>query len=152
MQAVIQAAALNKSICFYCDDNALAILLLARNCIHHGWTLLNHPLYGNFRPHQQPFRSLLLQSPQFATGHPDLNSLRLIEQALLIYSNNKILTPQAAPATWTDDLAELDHELIRQTLEQSSLLKHDFAGSKPDAGFCPLTKAQENQYNSWRNP
>ena len=39
----------------------IEIVTAGRDLIHLGWQLQNHPLYGNFRPHQQPFRTLLLK-------------------------------------------------------------------------------------------
>ena len=42
------------------DGGARDALTMARDRVHQGWRLANHPLYGNFRPHQQPYRSLLL--------------------------------------------------------------------------------------------
>lgn len=41
------------------DDSACAVLICARDLVHKGWRLANHPLYGNFRPHQQSYRSLI---------------------------------------------------------------------------------------------
>ena len=45
------------------DGGARDALTMARDRVHQGWRLANHPLYGNFRPHQQPYRSLLLLPP-----------------------------------------------------------------------------------------
>ena len=45
------------------DGGARDALTAARDRMHQGWRLANHPLYGNFRPHQQPYRSLLLLPP-----------------------------------------------------------------------------------------
>lgn len=42
-------------------SSALNIFISGRNLIHLDWELLNHPLYGNFRQGEQPFRSLLLR-------------------------------------------------------------------------------------------
>lgn len=50
----------------FLDDDARAVLICARDLAHKGWRLVNHPLYGNFRPHQQPYRSIVLLP--FATG------------------------------------------------------------------------------------
>lgn len=45
------------------DGDARAVLICARDRVHQGWRLANHPLYGNFRPHQQPYRSIVLLPP-----------------------------------------------------------------------------------------
>lgn len=49
-------------------DDARAVLICARDLVHKGWRLANHPLYGNFRPHQQPYRSLVLFPPAGGSG------------------------------------------------------------------------------------
>lgn len=49
------------------DGGARDVLITARDRVHQGWRLANHPLYGNFRPHQQPYRSLLLLPPKDVT-------------------------------------------------------------------------------------
>ena len=50
------------------DGGARDALTMARDRVHQGWRLANHPLYGNFRPHQQPYRSLLLLPPKDGRG------------------------------------------------------------------------------------
>ena len=42
------------------EGSPFDVLMGGRDLIHQGWRLLNHPLYGNFRPGQQAMRSLLL--------------------------------------------------------------------------------------------
>ncbi len=54
------------------------VFVAARDRIHQGWKLAIHPLYGNFRPRRQPYRTLLLHD----TGRTvDRESLELIESA-----------------------------------------------------------------------
>ena len=104
----------------------MPVLLAARELIHCGWKLLGHPLYGNFRPHQQPYRTLLLQcNPEaFTTGCgyeriiPDELSLRLIEEAITVYRNAAVFIPEQAPPVFRDDCALLDFELMRLPLDQ----------------------------------
>ena len=57
-----------RSRLVFTDAPAQSVVVLARDRIHQGWRLLNHPLYGNFRPGHQPFRSLLLAAPSPVAG------------------------------------------------------------------------------------
>jgi hypothetical protein len=108
---------------------ALPVLVAARDLIHLGFSLLGHPLYGNYRPHQQPYRTLLLKSG--AAGPKTVNnndavplsvdeySLHLIEEAINVYQSVPGLSPDQAPQVFLDDCAFLDYELMRLTLSQA---------------------------------
>jgi len=101
----------------YMETQALGVLIAARDRTHTGWQLLNHPLYGNFRPYQQPFRSILAQS---SNGCPtDTLSLHLIEQALSIYNDcaHQILDIATLHPKLLHDCAFLDRALLDATLE-----------------------------------
>ena len=124
---VVQAVTSNpripqKALFVLFDADARPVLTTARDCIHKGWKLLHHPLYGNYRPYQQPYRSLVLTGPAPGIAGPDLASLQLIEEALLVYANNKPLAPAEAPASLLDACALLDYELMRLPLAQSGII------------------------------
>ena len=124
-------AVVPDSSCFLCDGSALLVLLAARDLIHAGWRLLHHPLYGNYRPHQQPYRSVLLARRDAAADSPrggdvqrtptDSESLHLIEAALGFFSNSRILTPDMAATSLLKDCAALDFALMRLPLQQAGL-------------------------------
>ena len=120
------------------------VLEAARDLIHAGWRILHHPLYGNYRPHQQPYRSVLLEygSPASAAcgqgDRPhgagrdasdgvvqriiaDPESLHYIEEALVVFRSSPILTPDMAPDFFLKDCAVLDFELMRLPLQQAGL-------------------------------
>lgn len=108
------------------DTDALPVLKAARDAIHNGWRLTHHPLYGNYRPNQQPYRSLILEYPTHKTSggqkpDPDLTSLHLIEEAMLVYNNCAVLSPRMAPASLLEACALLDCELMRLPLQQAGL-------------------------------
>lgn len=122
--------------CFLCEGSALLILLAARDLIHAGWRLLHHPLYGNYRPYQQPYRSALLAlgSPVSGGAHgrdaagdvvqrviADTDSLHFIEEALGVFRDSRILTPDAASSCFLKDCAVIDFELMRLPLQQAGL-------------------------------
>lgn len=127
----------------------MLVLLAARDLIHAGWRILHHPLYGNYRPHQQPYRSVLLKygpSPSVSRGQEahsseaarnvseqddavqrtvaDSESLHFIEEALEVFRSSPVLTPDMAPATFLKDCAVLDFELMRLPLQQAGLPDH----------------------------
>ena len=104
------------------------MLTAARDAIHDGWRLTHHPLYGNYRPNQQPYRSLILEYPaksavsgKGAKPEPDLTSLRLIEEAMLVYNSCAVLSPKIAPASLLEACALLDSELMRLPMQQAGI-------------------------------
>lgn len=111
------------------DGSALDVLRTARDHIHGGMRLANHPLYGNFRPHQQPYRSLLLIPPSSTdwdiakTGSsapclPDAESLHFIEEALQLYQSSVAKSlPSDIPECMLCDCATLDCALMQATIE-----------------------------------
>lgn len=94
------------------------VLCAARDKVHLGWVLLNHPLYGNFRPNHQPFRSLLLSLPTQPASGFDAFSLHLVEQALAVYDSCPHLwaTPDNVPPEMFQDCSFIDVELMQATL------------------------------------
>lgn len=108
------------------QGSALDVLVSARDLAHKGWRLANHPLYGNFRPHQQPYRSLLLLPPQSqeeaALEAPDAcTPLGLLEQALALYQSDvRKSRPEDVPERMRRDCALIDMELMKATLESLS--------------------------------
>ena len=45
----------------FVEGSSLDVLVSVRSSVHLGGRLLTHPLCGNLRPYQQPFRSVLIQ-------------------------------------------------------------------------------------------
>ena len=102
------------------EGGARDALTAARDRVHQGWRLANHPLYGNFRPHQQPYRSLLLLPPA-SSGAADAESLHFLEEALQLYQSPVSRVRQGLPGDLPEamrrDCALLDRELLKATLE-----------------------------------
>lgn len=105
--------------CFLTDAAAVQVLIAGRDLVHLGWRLLHHPLYGNFRPRQQPYRSLLLASPARSPARAgvDGDSLHLVEEAAAVYAAAPGLRPADVPPALRRSCSLLDHELLRHTLE-----------------------------------
>lgn len=95
------------------------MLTAGRDLVHMGWRLLHHPLYGNFRPRQQPYRSLLLVSPPHASDRlvVDGPSLRLVEEAAAVFDASPGPRPADVPSALRQACSLLDHELLRATLD-----------------------------------
>jgi hypothetical protein len=101
------------------EGGALDVLKHAKGRILSGYRLLNHPLYGNFTPNQQPYRSLLLERPTEARkGKTDQNSFRLVEVALKRYGSHihNLPKPEDYPDTVRGDYAYLDRTLLEEPI------------------------------------
>ncbi len=117
------------------DGTCYDVFVQGRDLVHQGWILLNHPLYGNFTPGQQPYRSLLLQcADQHSYGYnmnsykdKNIESLKFIEEAVHLYLPiaQKLLNPSctnAENAAYLADCALIDKELMRATLAASNVV------------------------------
>ena len=101
------------------EGTGLDVLCAARDNVHLGWRLLNHPLYGNFRPYHQPFRSIMLAPPaEEGALSVDNESLHLLEQAMAVYTSciNRLATPENVPQEMYADCSFIDVELMRATI------------------------------------
>lgn len=109
----------------YLEGGALDVLREGRDLIHRGWELLANPLYGNFKPNQQPYRSLILKKEKDGTSSLNLESLDLIENAIRIYeSSPKLMQPGELPEKTDNDFRYLDFVLLEETYHQYSVLTH----------------------------
>ena len=106
--------------CEFISGNSFDVLIKARDLVHGGWVLLSHPLYGNLRPNQHPYRSILLRrdGPQKEGPFLDMESLGFMENALRIYGaeRDRILSDEGMDEALRDDFAFVDGELMRETL------------------------------------
>ena len=109
------------------DGSSLDVLIAARNFIHLGSHLLTHPLCGNLRPYQQPFRSVLIE--EHPGGLVDLESLSMIEDAVAVYKSceDRLLLPEKLDEDARADYAFIDAELMRDSLEQYGQLRREAA-------------------------
>ena len=107
----------------YLDGSALDVLYEGRDLIHLGWKLLANPLYGNFKPNQQPYRSLILRNGATEGASLDMESLSLIENAICVFkSSPKLVRPGELPEQIDSDFRYLDFVLLEETFHQSSVL------------------------------
>jgi len=109
------------------EGSALTVFEKARDYVHIGWTLLNHPLYGNFTPRQQPYRTILLGYKVVAEDRKfhqlDLDSLQLIESSIHRFSSalpkgKEGLSFEHFSQEILNDLALMDLYLVSVNLER----------------------------------
>ena len=109
------------------EASVLHVLEMARDAVHSGWKLLHHPLYGNFRPQRQPYRTIILENPAKRDAPvactmpctPDLASLHYIEEALNRYRRVPAEAFSAIPAPLLRACSQLDFELMRFPLREA---------------------------------
>ena len=112
------------------DGSSFDVLTKVRDYVHRGAIILTHPLCGNMRPTQQPFRSVIMRT--FSESQPvDETSLTLIENALGIYRSclERLARADDLPAPIASDYAFVDFELMRASLESLGLLHNRVANN-----------------------
>jgi hypothetical protein len=97
------------------------VLVNARDLIHKGYVLLTHPLYGNFLPNQQPYRTLILSVPEREDSAVDPTSLYLIEEALSVFRRyeDRWALPGQKSESVERDYAVIDADLMEESLNQN---------------------------------
>ena len=118
----------------YLDGSGLEVLRAGRDLIHLGWNLLADPLYGNFKPNQQPYRSLILQKNEPGKTTLDVESLNMIENAIRVYEGASRVTRPGELCDKTDsDFRYLDFVLMEETFHQYSVLTPRAVTAAPEA-------------------
>lgn len=98
----------------YKDVEPLEILKIGRDYIHQNYKLLTHPLYGNFRPHELFYRTILIKKSE----HLDPESLELIENSILkIEDILKKTQKRYASDEVIEDYAYIDFQIIKENME-----------------------------------
>lgn len=101
------------------DAAAYDVAVAARDRVHQGWRILNHPLYGNFRPGHMPYRTMLLAPPVDPENCTfDDESVHFMEQALGVYLSCQgqwALCTVMSPIMLAD-CSVIDWELIKATV------------------------------------
>lgn len=107
---------------YMADASAYEIAVVARDRVHTGWKILNHPLYGNFRPGHMPYRTMLLVPPikhsDVQTPILDDDSVHFMEQALNVYLSceGQWALCTAMSPVMLKDCSFIDKELIKATV------------------------------------
>ena len=106
----------------YVDGSSLDVLIHVRGLVHSGSIILTHPLCGNLRPNQQPFRSVIVDAESRAV---DLDSLSIIESAVNVYQSSKLVFPKDFDDKTRADYAYIDSELMRESLGRYGLIRDE---------------------------
>ena len=106
------------------DALSLDVLKKGRDLVQSGWELLASPFYGNFKPNQQPYRTLVLRKNNGGNGGlPDAQSLSLIEDSVRFYENSHWIMPPGRLADNIErDFRYMDMILLEETFRQYGLL------------------------------
>ncbi|MFD1471600.1 GrdX family protein [Companilactobacillus mishanensis] len=85
----------------------------ARDSIHLGANLINHPLAGSIKPNQSPYKSLVLSNRK---GSLDMFSLKLIEGSTQVL---KKFPPRARPynESTLEDFQVIDLDLLDSAMD-----------------------------------
>lgn len=119
------------------EGGALDVFFSAKRHLHEGCRLLHHPLYGNFTPSQQPYRSLLMTCPDTGPDRrADMESCRLLEAAIERYGSriHNLPNPGDYPASIREDYAHLDRTLVEEILLTCGVLRAGGPGIEAPAG------------------
>ncbi|ELR66954.1 GrdX protein [Photobacterium marinum] len=117
-------AELNTQVKLTQRNNINDVLMLVRDKVHLGGKLISHPLAGSVKPHETPYRSILILNSQ---EELDMDSLDKIEQAIERYqilckTNPKHLTLTEDeinanfPVKQSSDFQYIDLQLIKSCL------------------------------------
>jgi len=99
---------------------ALAVLKKGRDMIHAGCLLVSAPLYGNFKPNQQPYRTLVLAKDR--SCRVDTESLHLIENAIQFYESSHVLRlPGELPEEMDKDFRYADYMLMEEAFKSCGI-------------------------------
>ena len=98
--------------------------IIGWRCSYGGWELLASPFYGNFKPNQQPYRTLVLRKNNGGNGGlPDAQSLSLIEDSVRFYENSHWIMPPGRLADNIEkDFRYMDMILLEETFRQYGIL------------------------------
>ena len=104
--------------------SALDVLIKARDMIHIGWSLVTNPLYGNFKPNQQPYRTIVLcKREKIENLSPNLDNLPHLEEAIAIYKRAAVIRkPGELPEKAEADFRELDFMLLLESFRNCRIL------------------------------
>lgn len=104
---------------YMADVSAYDVATASRDRVHTGWRILNHPLYGNFRPGHMPYRTMLLAPPADPSNPVlDNESVHYMEQALNVYLScqGQWALCTAMSPVMLKDCSFIDKELIKATI------------------------------------
>jgi len=100
-----------------------------RDYVHAGHVLLTHPLSGSVKPNESPYKSVIITDYP-ASAMVDLDSLRIIEGAMVVLHNLGAPSFTHIPPRVDDDYQLIDCDLMASAIESL----HDAAWNGPVEG------------------
>ena len=96
----------------YPEDTYREILVRARDLVYIGHRLCNHPLYGSLRPHETPYRTVVLSDrPQT----PDEEECLIMSEAITRIDTFTPPDRAKMPRRILEDYQMIDCSLVRNT-------------------------------------
>jgi len=90
----------------------LEVLILVRDYIHKGHSLLTHPLSGSIKPKETPYKSIVISREAAAL---DAKSLSIIEESIACYHR---FCERDIPEHTYRDFMEIDCSLITNAMNK----------------------------------
>ena len=113
---------------FFMEEmNQEEILKYTRDKIHLGAKLIMHPMMGRIKPHETPFKSVLMEVPTEAdlergSNNLDFESLTIIEDSIKetskLINNTYMIKYDKNDEKNMEDLAFIDYLLINSGIEE----------------------------------
>lgn len=97
----------------FVDGSFQDVLLKARDLVHSGHQLINHPLGASIRMFFSPYRSILVSDKP---DNLDINHVEIIENSIVSY--NKQMEHRKPDEANRKDYAFIDGELLKSSLEE----------------------------------
>ena len=96
----------------YPEDTYREILVRARDLVYIGHRLCNHPLYGSLRPHETPYRTVVLSDrPQT----PDEEECLIMSEGITSFDTFPPPDRAKMPRSMLEDYQMIDCSLVRNT-------------------------------------
>lgn len=115
-----QECEINHVSLYWCEGGLEDVLVAARDIVHLGWRLINHPLASSIKPNQTPYKTLIL-----AQGASlDYQSLQVLEGAIAMA--NKLGTFPGGSQQALQDLQLIDFEMCKEIFQQREEYRHEF--------------------------
>lgn len=101
-------------IYLYPDDSYRDILVRARDLVYIGYRMHNHPLYGSLRPHETPYRTLVLSE---RPRDPDPEECLIMSESISRLDSFTLPDQSKIPPHILQDYQLIDCALVQGTLD-----------------------------------
>lgn len=104
----------NIDISYFEQADFMEILYKARDVIHLGYKLLTHPIVSSIKPHETPYKTIVLANNN---GELDFESVELIENSIELLKNFLYKPRRKLTKSIDEDFKLIDYELIFASIE-----------------------------------